>query len=327
MPAIATACCGERAQVRLGVALGGHVHPWKTLLSLVREAEALGYEAAFVDGDISMLPSRPESEVLDGWSTTLALLARTERIAVVSIRLVAHWNAAHLAQALATADRVAPGRVRLFISIGGQAADARFGLPALPASERIAWLDETLTAVRALWRGQTVRCDGRFVRLAGARLHPVPAPGRIPVVVAGHGSKLLDVVAAHADAWDVNLPPVRARVEAAAAELAAACRARGRDPGGLERSLWIFTRLSGPADQPALRREFRSLNPWFRDVPDAELEEALVTGSPEHCRRRLEEIRRTLGIGLPVLDLTGLDAASTQRVMRALAPKTDSLTR
>jgi alkanesulfonate monooxygenase SsuD/methylene tetrahydromethanopterin reductase-like flavin-dependent oxidoreductase (luciferase family) len=100
----------------------------------VRRAEALGYRCAFVDGDVSMLPSRGEGDVLDGWTVTAALLAATERIEIGSIRLVHHWNAAKLAQAVATAERIAPGRLRLQISIGAQPADARFGLPFPPAA-------------------------------------------------------------------------------------------------------------------------------------------------------------------------------------------------
>ena len=37
----------------LGVYFGWHVHPYPELLALVRHAEALGYSAALVDGDVS----------------------------------------------------------------------------------------------------------------------------------------------------------------------------------------------------------------------------------------------------------------------------------
>ena len=50
---------------------------------------------------------------------------------------------------MATAECVAPGRLRFLVSIGGQPVDRRFGFALPPASERIAWLDETLDALRA----------------------------------------------------------------------------------------------------------------------------------------------------------------------------------
>src|SRR4029453_19202376 len=105
---------------------------------LVRLAEELGYDAAFVDGDATLHPGR---ETLDGWTATVALLARTQPIPIGSLRLVPHWNAARLAQSVASAERIAPGRLRFLASIGDRPIDARFGLPDLPPAERIRWLD------------------------------------------------------------------------------------------------------------------------------------------------------------------------------------------
>ena len=82
----------------LGVAFSWHQLGFEELRALVRHAEAKGFAAAYVDGDVSVIPSLGERDVLDGFTVTTALLAATERIAVTSIRLVHHWNAARLAQ-------------------------------------------------------------------------------------------------------------------------------------------------------------------------------------------------------------------------------------
>lgn len=309
--------------MRLAAALGWHAIPFEPLLELVRLAERLGYAAVFVDGDVSQLPSRPDAEVLDGLVAAATLLARSERIEVASLRLVHHWNAAKLAQATATLARLHPGRVRLFVSIGGQPADRRFGLPLPPAGDRIAWLDETLDAVRALWRGEEVTRRGRFVALEGARIPAPRAP--IPIhVAAGRSRALLEVVARHADGWDVNLPPLRRRVAGAEAALAAACAARGRDPRSLARSMWIFARPGREPGDPELTREFRRWNPWFRDLPDAELREAVVCGPLGEARERIACIGRELGLELPVADLSGLDAGAAAAALHALAPNETS---
>jgi alkanesulfonate monooxygenase SsuD/methylene tetrahydromethanopterin reductase-like flavin-dependent oxidoreductase (luciferase family) len=306
--------------VKLGVAFTWHVHPWEELLALVQRAEELGYAAAFVDGDVSMLDSQSERDVLDGWTTTTALLAHTQRIQIGSIRLVHHWNAARLAQAAATAERLAPGRLRFLISIGDRPHDDRFGLTELPTGERIRWLDETLTALRGLWRGDTVTLDGRYVHLDGARVRPVPAGGRIPIAIAARGRRMLELVAAHADSWEVNLPPVTSRVRKAAAQLAEACRRRGRDPDEVARSLWIFTRVDPSRDAAAALREYQELNPWFAAIPDAELTTGLAVGSAAHCGRRIAELAEELSLDLPVIDLSGLEASFARRVLEGLAP-------
>jgi len=304
--------------LRLGVYLGWHVHPWEELLALAQLAEELGYDAVFVDGDATLHPGR---ETLDGWTAPVPLLARTRRIAVGSLRLVHYWNAARLAQSIASAERIAPGRLRFLASIGDRPIDARFGLPDLPPAERIRWLDETLDAARALWRGEAVTRRGRHVKLEGARLCPAPPGGRIEVAVAAKGPRMLELVARHADVWEVNLPAVAGRIATAAGALAAACERLGRDPAGIERSLLFFTRLAASPDPAPFLPEFRRLNPWFAPVPDAEAGASLVVGPAGEGRERLRERARALRITRPVLDLSGFPAGPTGELLHAFAPE------
>ena len=303
----------------LGVAFSWHQLRFEELRELVRHAEVKGYAAAYVDGDVSVISSLGERELLDGWTVTTALLAATERIAVTSIRLVHHWNAARLAQASATLERLFPGRTRLFVSIGGQQADRRFGLALPPARERIAWLDETLAAVRRLWRGEEVSAAGCFVALERARVRPALATPP-PIEVGGRGPRLLAAAAPHADAWNINLPPLARRIAPAADALAAACRALGRPAGAVARSCQIFARPGEDPGDPALLAAYRRFNPWFAGIPDDELAGAVLAGDPADCRRRLDALRAELGLALPILDLTGLPRDAARRALDALAP-------
>jgi alkanesulfonate monooxygenase SsuD/methylene tetrahydromethanopterin reductase-like flavin-dependent oxidoreductase (luciferase family) len=303
----------------LAVAFSWHQLRFEELRECVRHAEACGYDVAYVDGDVSVIPSLGERDVLDGFTVTTALLAATSRIAVASIRLVHHWNAARLAQASATQERLFPGRTRLFISIGGQKADRRFGLPLPPAPDRIAWLDETLGAVRRLWRGEEVTLAGRFVALEGARVRPaLERPP--PIELGARGPRLLRVAAAHADAWNVNLPPVAALVAPARRALAEACRALGRTEDAVARTCPVFARPGSDPRDPALLAAYRRFNPWFAAVPDAQLAGAILAGAPADCRRRLDALGEELGLALPIADLTGLAVDAARRALDALAP-------
>ena len=113
--------------MKLGLALGWHALAWEDLQDLVRRAEAAGFAAVYLDGDVSMLGRRHQADVLDGWTVTTAILARTLRIQVGSIRLVHHWNAAKLAQA-------EPGA---FAAVPIQAAYASFAQDDYPVSGAI----------------------------------------------------------------------------------------------------------------------------------------------------------------------------------------------
>ncbi len=307
--------------MKLGVAFGWYVHPWETLAELVETAEALGYAAAFVDGDVSMLGGSRKTDVLDSWTVTTALLARTQRIQIGSMRLVHHWNAARLAQAVATAERIAPGRFQFLISIGDRPHDERFGLQRPSADERVLWLDEMLTAVRGLWRGESVSMSGRFVVLDGARIQPAPPGGRIPISIAGRRPKVLELVAAHADTWEINLPPLPDRVAKASAKLEDACRERGRDPSEIERSMWIFTRVQKSDNPAGALDEYRRLNPWFGELSDDQCAAATIVGSAERCRTRLAALADELDLDFPVIDLSGLDAAASRVTLEGMAPE------
>ena len=307
--------------MKLGVAFGWHAHSWETLAELVEAAEALGYAAAFVDGDVSMLGGSRKTDVLDGWTVTIALLARTRRIQIGSMRLVHHWNAARLAQAAATAERIAPGRLQFLISIGDRPHDERFGLQRPSAGERVLWLDEMLGAMRGLWRGESVSMNGRFVVLDGARIQPVPPAGRIPISIAGRRPRVLELVAGHADTWEINLPPLRDRVAEATTNLENACRQCGRDPTEIERSMWIFTRVQDSDDPASAIDEYRRLNPWFGELTDDECAAAMVVGSTERCRARLAALADELNLDFPVIDLSGLDAAASHVALEGMAPE------
>jgi alkanesulfonate monooxygenase SsuD/methylene tetrahydromethanopterin reductase-like flavin-dependent oxidoreductase (luciferase family) len=308
------------ADAPLGVAFGWSGLGFGELLDLVERAEALGYAAAYVPGDVSLVPSLGDAPVLDGWTLTTALLARTRRIAIGSIRLVHHWRPARLAQAVATAEQVAPGRLRLLISIGGHPADRRFGLPLPPPADRVAWLAELLPALQALWRGEEVSLAGRFVQLESVRIRPALPAGRPLVEVAGRGPRMLALAAAHADAWNLNLPALASRVRPATRRLEEACRQIGRDPQGIARVLWIFARPEAAAGGATLRREFRRLNPWLGPLSDAEVDDALLAGGKERCRERLAALRRELALDLPVVDLSGLPHDAARRALALLAP-------
>ena len=303
----------------LACAFTWHQLAFEDLAALVQRAEQLGYAAAYVDGDVSQLASLGGRDVLDGWTVMTALAQRTARIPLASIRLVHYWNAARLAQSLATFERIAPGRQRAFLAVGAHAADRAFGLAFPPVAERIAWLDETLGALRALWQGEPVTRQGRFVALDGARVRP-PLASPPPIEIAAAGPRMLRLVAKHADAWNINVAPLAGRVAAASTRLEAACRDRGRAPREIARALQIFARPALSPHDPRLLAAFRRFHPWFADVADAEVPSAVLCGGADAARAQLARMRREFALDLPIVDVTGLGPDDAAAALAALAP-------
>ncbi len=142
------------------------------LPGFARQAEALGVDDLWVVEDL-------------GWnggvSAAAVALGATERLRVgIGITPAPLRSPALLAMELATLARVFPGR--LVAGIGHGVREWMVSVGVAPRSP-LALLEETITAVRALLRGERVELEGREVRLEGVQLvHP---PAEPPPVVAG----------------------------------------------------------------------------------------------------------------------------------------------
>jgi alkanesulfonate monooxygenase SsuD/methylene tetrahydromethanopterin reductase-like flavin-dependent oxidoreductase (luciferase family) len=108
-----------------------------------------------------------------------------------------------LARQAVTLDHASGGRFELGIGWGSVEEEfTTYGVGPVAARDRVERLGETLTIVRALWTGESVDFEGKWFTLAGARQQPTPLD-HIPVVVGGTGRRSLELVAAHADWWNV----------------------------------------------------------------------------------------------------------------------------
>ncbi|MFG1804927.1 LLM class flavin-dependent oxidoreductase [Streptomyces sp. NPDC049040] len=157
--------------VRIGVMYDRDWAP-EGLPGFAREVEALGADDLWVVEDL-------------GWnggiSAAAVALGATERLRVgIGIAPAPLRSPALLAMEIATLARVFPGRLVAGIGHGVPEWMAAAGVA---AGSPLALLEETVTSVRALLRGEEVRLEGREVRLDGIRLvHPATEP---PPVVTG----------------------------------------------------------------------------------------------------------------------------------------------
>lgn len=142
------------------------------LPGFARAAEALGVDDLWVVEDLEWAGSV---------ASAAAALAVTERLRVgIGIAPAPLRNPALLAMELAALARMFPDR--LTAGIGHGVAEWMAKVGAAPRSP-LALLEETVTAVRGLLRGEEVTVDGREVRLDAVRLvHP---PTVVPPVIAG----------------------------------------------------------------------------------------------------------------------------------------------
>jgi alkanesulfonate monooxygenase SsuD/methylene tetrahydromethanopterin reductase-like flavin-dependent oxidoreductase (luciferase family) len=170
-----------------------------------KNAEAAGFSGmAFMDHFAPpMAETQPMYEAL---VTATWLAARTERLRMGHLVLCdAFRHPAVLAKQVASIDHASGGRFELGLGWGSVPAEFdMFGVDEQSAGARIRRLDETLQVLRALWSGESVDFDGEFHHLRGAMQRPVPV-GHIPIVIGATGKKTLQLVARHADWWNLQI--------------------------------------------------------------------------------------------------------------------------
>jgi F420-dependent oxidoreductase-like protein len=277
--------------MRIGVMIEGQEGlTWERWFRIAGRVEELGLDSLWRSDHFFSVMARTERPSLEAWTSLTALAERTRRIRfgpLVSPMTFRH--PALLARMAAAVDLLSGGRLVLGLGAGwNEEEHAAFGIPLPPLGERMDRLEEGIGVIRALWSGGPATLDGRYYALRQATLLPRPAqsPGP-PILIGGDGEfRLLRIVARHADEWNSHARDIEA-YRAKRAKLEEHCRAVGRDPdliarslmtgvliapdpaGVAERGRWLHAFLPSAASMPVER------------VPDQMRERGWLVGTPE----------------------------------------------
>jgi len=175
------------------------------MVERARAAEAAGFSG--VAGMDHLAPPGAESTpMFEPMTANAWLAARTDRLRVGSLVLCDSFrHPALLAREAVTVDHASGGRFELGIGWGSVPSELEaFGIGSPEPTARIGRLRESLEIMLALWRGEVVDYDGEHFQLHGARQRPGPL-GKIPIVIGGAGRRTMELVAAHADWWNVHI--------------------------------------------------------------------------------------------------------------------------
>jgi alkanesulfonate monooxygenase SsuD/methylene tetrahydromethanopterin reductase-like flavin-dependent oxidoreductase (luciferase family) len=168
---------------------------------------------------------------------------------------------AALANAIATMDQVANGRIVLGLGAGWlQAEYDAYGLHYGSAGERLRMLNEYIQCVRGLLTQDRTDFDGKFFTLRDAACEPKPVQERLPIWIGGGGEKVtLRICAEHADGW--NVPFVAPDAWAHKAKLLDEhCDAVGRDSSTLLKSVNVGMAFT----DEELKRQFGPMSEYVK---------------------------------------------------------------
>jgi alkanesulfonate monooxygenase SsuD/methylene tetrahydromethanopterin reductase-like flavin-dependent oxidoreductase (luciferase family) len=256
-----------------------------TTMGLARTADALGYDSIWV-ADHLMLGK--DEAILEGWTTLAALAGATHR-AKLGIIHQAHFfrHPAIAAKMIATLDQISGGRFIYFIDTGTRPGEHKAYGVTYPDTmeERMLHLREGLEIALALWKstsGKPVTFEGQFYRVHHAVCMPHPVSQPHPPIWFGEAHPLtFEACARYGQGWNsvpVTMDELRRRLNA----LNAACRATGRNPDEIERSL--ETQVLIAPDRASLRerlQEMLALTPAGDATPDDAAFQAFISGETD----------------------------------------------
>jgi alkanesulfonate monooxygenase SsuD/methylene tetrahydromethanopterin reductase-like flavin-dependent oxidoreductase (luciferase family) len=174
------------------------------LVERARAAESAGFEGIALMDHLAP-PAALDQPMFEAMTTATWLAAATDTLHVGHLVLCdAMRHPAVLARQAVTLDHASGGRFELGLGWGSVPSELEtFGVASTDPRARVDRMSETLDLVRALWSGETVDFEGQYHRVVGGRQLPTPL-GRVPIVIGGAGPRTMQLVAKHADWW--NLP-------------------------------------------------------------------------------------------------------------------------
>jgi alkanesulfonate monooxygenase SsuD/methylene tetrahydromethanopterin reductase-like flavin-dependent oxidoreductase (luciferase family) len=174
---------------------------WPELLEIARVVEARGFDSLWL-GDHMLYrgDGRPERGPWDAWTTLAALAAATDRVTLGPlVAATAFHEPGLIARMAAAVDEISGGRFVLGLGTGWN--ETEFDAFGIPFDRKVSRFEEAFEIIRRLLAGERVTFEGTFYSLRDAVLLPPPAR-RVPLMVGGHGPRLLAATLPHVDTWN-----------------------------------------------------------------------------------------------------------------------------
>ena len=236
--------------------MDGRTPRWSDMLAMAQTAESIGFDAIWVSDHVGFGdPDGAWEGAWESWTLLSALAASTSRVALGNYVLAVPFrNPALLAKMAETLDEISGGR--LILGLGAGWNEPEFTSYGVPFDDRFRRFEDGLRIITEMLRRGSSTHDGGTIQTRSARIEPRgPRPDGLPVMVGANGPRMLRLAAELADHWNGGLRAID-EVPAQLAAIDDACRAVGRDPATLTRSVEVLVRTVPAADDaPPEQRE------------------------------------------------------------------------
>jgi alkanesulfonate monooxygenase SsuD/methylene tetrahydromethanopterin reductase-like flavin-dependent oxidoreductase (luciferase family) len=228
---------------------------WPELAEMARTAEEIGLDSIWV-GDHLLYRDRGAEPTApwEAWSQLAALAAITTRVELGPlVASTSFHNPAMLAAKANAIDEISGGR--LILGLGAGWNEVEYRAYGFPFDHRVSRFEEAFTVIRSLLRDGHADQRGAYATVEDLPLLPPPhRSGGPPLMVGSIGPRMLEITLPHVDAWNAwhewfgnsveGYRPVRDGVDAA-------CRAVGRDPAEVERTVALLVAFADAVGRPS----------------------------------------------------------------------------
>ncbi len=201
------------------------------------EAEAAGFESAWLYDHLHTVPTPELEAVFECWTSMAALARDTKTIRLGQIVTCNSYRPpALLAKMAAGIDVMSRGRLIVGMGAGWYEHEYKaYGYDFPETPDRLRMLREALKIMRMMWTEDRPVFEGRHYRIDGPICEPKPIQARLPLWIGGSGEQVtLKLVAQHGDACNVGGPPQTLRDKFSI--LRGHCESVGRDYDSITRS-------------------------------------------------------------------------------------------
>ena len=279
--------------------LGVQIEPqfgfsYSDVVAIAREAETAGFRALWASDHLFLGPDAVATDCLEAWTLLAALAIDTKTIRIgPMVTSQSYRNPALLAKIAADVDQMSGGRLEFGVGAGWKDVEYKaYGYEFPDAPTRVTQLVETIEICTRLWTEPKATYRGKHYRIEDAVCSPKPVQKPLPIWIGGTKPRVMRIAAKYANWFNFSNPSQspEERVAELNAALPEACKAVGRDPATLRRSLFIQV-LVAPTRREVdeIARELgsrakKSGAEWLKARP------AMIAGTPDEVGTRLRAL-------------------------------------
>ena len=228
--------------VKFGILLWNQATDWPSYAAAARRVDELGYDHLWAWDHLYAIFGDPYQPIFEGWASLVAAAGLTKQARLgLLVGANTFRNPGLQAKLASTLDHVSGGRA--ILGVGGAWMEPEHTAHGIEFGsgfgQRLDWMDESVSAMRALLDGKEVTsAPGGHYDFNGLRHNPPPIQAHLPIMIGGSGEKkTLRTVARYADMWNAMGPVdvMRHKIEV----LQRHCDDVGRDIAEIEFTLGI----------------------------------------------------------------------------------------